>query len=406
MAKKTQWKALPPKTIEMIRCDYLIPTSGDPNRGLYDTYFQDSADINHSIRLIDYLLLAETFLKKIQQSEALPFTIDKSFQGFKVIRENELGRLFYLLHELKNGVGQQPNSFSSLHAFQPFKHYEPSEAEKVIDAISHEFPLQFVTFTRNPESELIEKGPGGSERNPDYYSMQFNPPHIGLTSQLASGKHILEGELINTLVIRLRESLRTNSFIASTNARKASSKVKTDQSVKYIKQLYANNPDLFPIRILLFYNKGFGQISAFESDQHFRLFIKELVSQKKYSGILGWWWKRGFMSETGFHYHIILFYPSSVNRDQIIANYVNQWRILTENNGIGSIPFVYELWNQYHYRHWHPEETVLPHQVEKQSTVITSIKRMFKCEDAWRLKEELNVNEPSYSHFGMSSIVS
>lgn len=403
MAKKRQWEALPPKTIEMIRCEYLIPTSGYPNKSTYDTFFYDSADINQSIRLIDYLLLAEVFLKKIQESEALPFTIDKSFQRF-IIRENELGRLFYQLLELKNDAGQLSYHFNSLHSFQPFEQYEPSEAEKIINAIGSQFPLQFVTFTRNPVTVLSEKGSGGLERNSEFCSTPFKQSQAGLTSQLTSGKYLLEGELINTFVIRLRDILRSNSFVASLNARKAESRVKANQSVKYVKQLYVKTPDLLPIRILLFYNKGFGQISAFESDQHFRSFIKDLVSQKKSSGILGWWWKRGFMSETGFHYHLILFYPSSVNRDQIIENYFNQWHTLTENKGIGSIPFVYELGIQYQYRNWYLGNTVLPHQVENQLTVITSIKRMFKCEDAWRLMATLDGQEQSLAHFGMSSI--
>lgn len=411
MVKKAQWKALSPRCFQKIRYDYLYPYNSDmlpignqQYQAFFRNSFRTSRDLTQTTKLIDYLSFAEYFLKMIQQSESLPFTIDKSFKGFKVIRENELGRLFYNLLKLQNGCDQPEYAFRNFHKNQLFMIYESSEAEKLIEEIGYGLGLDAVTFTGNPSSIISEPGYRISPGIFDQVLRGAEQDVIASTPSLASGKQMLEGDLINTFVIRLRERVRSDSFIAVSNSRKASSKNKSDQSVKYVKQLYKKDPNLSTIRLLLFHDPSFGWMPLSDSDQQFRRFLKTLDSQKKSSGLLGWWWKRGYMNETGFYYHLIFFHSSSSDREQAFQNYLNQWLNFTECKRIGCIPFVGEWLIQDLYRNFHFDEVVQLRQDDTQISTITSIKRMFKCEDAWRLNEKLDGHEKPFTHFEMDSI--
>ena len=154
-----------------------------------------------------------------------------------------------------------------------------------------------------------------------------------LSSILKDG--LLEGELLNTFVSRLRSGSKRKSFkVRADSWRQNLSKI-NHSFRRYVLRLYENNPNTYVHRLDIGYIPGsFDQSFRSELLSHIQQFTDRLESDFSES-ICGFWWKREFLSEIGYRYHLIIFsttmnyFNAQALNNQIVAC----WNDIAQGNG-------------------------------------------------------------------------
>ena len=338
-------------------------------------YWIASQDIQYQPYLITCLELAEKLVESVAKSAELPFIFDKSLEGTRLIKKNRLGELLYELIAKQNVRPESPNSVEIPFRFSvPFKienfdraqyRYEVSENLKILHTVASDLKFNCLNFTGNPISEII---PG-----------------------------LLEGELINSLVIRLREATKRKSFKTNATVRKKDSTQSFTKTKRYIERLFDNNPYSYSIRMFMYYqNDHANSITLEESDKHLMQFLKLLEDVLEQGNILGWWWKREYMTELGYRYHLIIFLDQKIipYNPNLIRDFGYKWDSITGQRGAYYIPFVPEWdYQQCEYGFYQQEAR------DNVPSLLLSINRMLMRDVYMRL----HLNQ-RFNHFGMGPL--
>jgi len=247
------------------------------------------------IRSGDYcasLLASEKLAKLINHTDGPAFLIARSYTGTVLKKATPVGKRF-LESQLQNLFITTPMD------------YLPSEAHQVLMKVAKDQNLGLVAFTQNPLATVNHEG-------------------------------LLEADLANSFVIRVREALE----LPSTKNRIETRKKQFHHRGKMIQrnldrlQLMAVHPRIVEVR--LDYVGGGKPYSLNDSEAHITQFIADL-QESAYAPV--WpFWKRQHTSETGYNYRCLLVYDSLFH-DSLqtsINHLVDLWKKLTDGRGVAT----------------------------------------------------------------------
>ena len=358
------------ETLKFIAEDYLYSKT---------TQWEISQDIQN-VQSIACMEFAEQFVESVAISDVLPFVFDK-FQGEWILKEkNYLGELFYGLLRLQNEIVINSGDVKPFLKFSTtFKirncdrklpaeyKYEVSENSKILSAVASNLNLKRANFSGNPMSTMGIEG-------------------------------LLEGELINSFVIRLREATNRESFKKKVAERNKKSTQSFTKAKRYIERLYANYPALFCVRIAVCYKEQYENMMLLEKSAHYLTkFLEAFETDLNLGSPVGWFWKREYITEVGYRYYLFVFFDGQktlYDPMNIQFVYGSYWQSVTGNQGTYFIPPVPEMV----YKH---SGTELPGQGYSDSleSVLSSIKCMFMRDILLRLERT-----EGFDHFGIGKL--
>lgn len=246
-----------------------------------------SSDITND--MIVGVLAEHDFLERVVKSSDLPFTIKKSFDGVTVGKTSALAKRFNALPF----EGSEP------------PRYEVSEFSKVFRKVWVDLHLASVQFTGNPLSGITSDG-------------------------------LLEGELVNTFTLRLREAANKKSVKDAVDQRKRLTLQSVNDFKRYIARLAENNPCLQAVRV----DFGFGpEYAKSILPQEAWGLVQKLIDVFEYDCDIrldGFWFKREFLSEIGCRYHFVIAYrgyPYSGAEIPLLQAITNHWKVITASRG-------------------------------------------------------------------------
>lgn len=253
-------------------------------------YWQQSKDLsNHTLERI---IREYDFVESVSKSSSPAFVFEKTLSGSTLTKSLPIARSFYdLLAVLK---GDTP----------PL--YDTNEYSKILTEVALRLNFPSAQFSGNPLSPISIDG-------------------------------LLEGELVNTLVARLREAAQRKSVRDRVREQKRRYNQSFNTFRRYLHRLVQNHPSLYVIRIDLGYTvDAAGGISNEESVMHLNRFISLLESDSICDAFAGHWWRREYISEVGNRYHLILFVDSQKSPcDQAFLQFLWQhWNDITEGRGM------------------------------------------------------------------------
>ena len=288
--------------------DSVLWTFGYPSKDQYgqESYWL-SQDFNHQESMA-YMEAAEQFVECILKAKELPYFIERTIQGKSVKKINNLGDLFYqvLRFQNKSIVTEKifrpnswfPYSFTVRYAHDSFNRYEVSEYLKVLYYFASELNLNAINFTFNPAT-IISDG-------------------------------LLEAELINSLIHRISEALKRDSFKVKNAVRKKESSQGFIKTKRYIERLYKYYPHLYSLRLILYYKN---EVRLSVSQDALMMFLNSLNRDLSGYPVVGWWWKQEYMTELNNFYYLILFFEKPVSDHAFVNDCIEQWHRITSNQG-------------------------------------------------------------------------
>jgi hypothetical protein len=290
-----------------------------------------SQDIRDKQTLL-LMMAIEDFVDEVIKLDELAFEFDKTWEGTTLTKRNSLGELFYQLLQKQKGCSLLQNiipstsctvqgnlKFTELELWFKGHHYEISENFKALCRVIEEVGLNRVNFNCNPIS-IVNQG-------------------------------VLEGELINSLIIRLREPIKLKSFGTARDEQKKEAIQNFNKTKSYVERLCANHSTLCGIELVLYDQlKQENPINIAQSHTNFMAFLDYDKLNDGGLGTIdypvGWWWKREYMSETNYYYKIILFFDMHKTNcpiKPIIDKYYSYWNTITNKKGYSNFILDYTI---------------------------------------------------------------
>ena len=313
-------------------------------------YWKQSKDLsNHTLERI---IREYDFVESVSKSSSPAFVFEKTLSGSTLTKSLPIARSFYdLLAVLK---GDTP----PLH--------DTNEYSKILTEVALRLNFPSAQFSGNPLSPISIDG-------------------------------LLEGELINTLVARLREAAKRKSLRDRVREKKRLDNQLFTTFRRYLDRLVQNCPGLYVLRLDLGYTVDtVGGISNEESAKHLNRFISLLESDLICDAFAGYWWRREYISEVGNRYHLILFVDSQKSPcDQTFLQFLwHHWNDLTEGKGM----YFNHTCREDDYRSW-GAGPVLNLWQNNQDILLRGVKLMLAGECYLRLKENIGIE-----NFGMGNL--
>ena len=247
------------------------------------------------IRSGDYcasLLASEKLAKLINHTDGPAFLIARSYTGTVLKKATPVGKRF-LESQLQNLFITTPMD------------YLPSEAHQVLMKVAKDQNLGLVAFTQNPLATVNHEG-------------------------------LLEADLANSFVIRVREALELPSTKNRIETRKKLFHHRSKMIQRNLDRLQLMTVQPRIVEIHLDYLGGAKPFSLDDSEAQ----IKQFIADIQESAYLPLWhfWKRQHTSETGYNYRC-LFVFDSLFLDSVqnsIYHIVGLWHQLTDGRGIAT----------------------------------------------------------------------
>jgi len=258
---------------------------------------------------IMFLELIEQFFDSATKPSALqPFIFDRSLEGITLKKENPLGKLFYKLLVINNNFIDK-----NINLFIFYKNYELSEKANILLELASHLKFNEIIFTNNPITQSNNEG-------------------------------LREGDLINTFVSRLREASEKKYFKTKVAQRKKNSTQYFKKTKSFIDSFNTEQVDIYGIHVVLCYQtEPAKNMTLDRSADHINKFIKELSTDLTPNSPIGWWWKREYVTEISYCYHLIIFFnvkKITSNLETLQDYYCNYWNIATANQGIYFRPLI------------------------------------------------------------------
>lgn len=141
-------------------------------------------------------------------------------------------------------------------------------------------------------------------------SLGLNVIHLsGNPLALVSNDGLLEGEIINSLALRIKEGVESSQFHKFTSARMERFNKTMSTSLRYLKRCVEQHPHLYVTRWE--FSSGTPDQPAMAASQQILAFFTALADDLK-EVLAGHWFKREYRTETGFTHHVVLFCDSTV----------------------------------------------------------------------------------------------
>ncbi|AFL72650.1 hypothetical protein [Thiocystis violascens] len=293
----------------------------------------------------------ERLVRHIAKSNKLAFTINRTATSLDIKTEQPFSQLVYDLLRL------------------PQAHYPPmmevSESSKIIAHVLRALNLNNINFTGDPGTVIGENG-------------------------------FLEGELINNIIIRIREAAKGNEYKTKSNERRKLINEQIRITERNIAKFFKKTPSLYVVRKTFCYKHDVvNNISLQETDGHLQRFINALISDLPDCHILGCWWKREYITEASYRYSVVIFINSSNTLcGESFVEIDSQWQLATDGIGVvcdyilspynGILGNVGSIGKEHDFYH---------------STLLSNMSGILKRDLYLRLKPH-----PDFKHFGMEML--
>ena len=254
------------------------------------TYFQKSKDLS-SVSLAR-IIQEHEFVEAVSKSSGPAFVFEKTLSGSTLTKSLPISRSFYDLLAIPKG--------------DTLPSHEPSGYSKVLSEVAHRLNLPSAQFSGNPLSPISVDG-------------------------------LLEGELVNTLVARLREAVKRKSLRDAILEQKRLTTQRFSTFRRYLHRLIQNCPNLYVFRLDFGYTvDAAAGITNEKSATHLNCLLSILESDHFFNAFAGYWWRREYLSEVGNRYHLILFVDSQKSPcDQaFLQSLWHRWNDITEGKGM------------------------------------------------------------------------
>lgn len=241
---------------------------------------------------LDNMQQIEQFVAAIGESDTPAFTIDRNFSGKSIASQSKWAEG---LHTSLLRIRLVPNNPNNQH----------SEGIQIFYDKYRELGLSEANFFGNPLREISADG-------------------------------LLEGDLINSLVIRVREALNSVKTKRAIDGRKEDTKTEFNTIKSYVEKIVNAATSLSVQHIKLFYRFNPGaNLSLQQSQRHIDDFIKGLGTKPEFSTPVGWLWKREHISEIGYRYQVFIFIEQwkNINFDELQLRIAQHWDACTNNIG-------------------------------------------------------------------------
>ena len=321
---------------QALSADYHFQTVGIDGA----TYFQQSKDLS-SVSLAR-IIQEHEFVEAVSKSSGPAFVFEKTLSGSKLTKSLPISRSFYDLLEIPKG------DTPPLH--------EPSGYSKVLSEVALRLNLPSAPFSGNPMSMISVDG-------------------------------LLEGELVNTLVARLREAAKRKSLRDAILEQKRLTTQRFSTFRRYLHRLIQNYPNLYALRLDFGYTVDTAAgITKEESAIHLNRFLSLLESDFIFNAFAGCWWRREYLSEVGNRYHLIVFVDSQKSPyDQAFLQFLgNNWNDITGGKGL----CYNHTYRKDDYRSWGAGPVHNLWQ-DNQDLLLRGVKLMLAGECYLRLKKDL-----------------
>lgn len=279
------------------------------------------------------------FVEVVRRSKSLAFEIERSMTGSILRKSTLLARYFYELLETPKGD-------------TPPKH-ELSEHSEILGDTAIKLNLPNVQFTGNPLAIINADG-------------------------------LLEGELVNAFITRLREAARRKLFKTAADERKRQVSQCFHSFRRYLVHQVENNPGLNVLRADFGYEPvRQGEIALKESTSHVES-LTQVLEGEFASSITGYWWKREHLMEIGYRYHFVLFvgmHASHTDQVALVQAIGNRWSTISNGRGT-AFNYINDPRN---YRSWGCGQ--LWHLLDNRNSLLQGVKLMLAKDAYLRLKQ-------------------
>lgn len=210
--------------------------------------------------LISRVISGREFVESVKKSTVLAFELERSFSGVILKSASALAKHFYIL----DGISKKdiPPKF------------EVSKSVEILISTASSLNFSTADFTGNPLSGISNDG-------------------------------LLEAELINALITRIREETKRKSFRDAEATRKYEIAQNIRSLKRYVGRMVENIRGLQVVRGD--FNLNDINITSKEAAIRIKNLIEALENDKGLS-IFGFWFKREFLSEIGYRYHFVIFH--------------------------------------------------------------------------------------------------
>ena len=236
--------------------------------------------------------LNELFVKSILKTKSSAFVIERSLAGPRVKKTHELAHLF--------------QAFAASPGNQPIPCKNFSDSDSLLSAVLTELNFRAYRLTGHPLSVIRSDG-------------------------------LLEGEWINDFIARVRQRAQAKAFQERTQPLKKQVTNNIRVTKTHLARLAERTPGLYAVRKTLRYApmRIGGSPPLEDTERHRQRFAHGLFTELPQLALLDWWWKRDYMTELGYYYHVVFLIDRQKTRffDEPFLVLDERWQQATDGWG-------------------------------------------------------------------------
>lgn len=193
-------------------------------------------------------------------------------------------------------------------------------------------PHRFIPPPRQQLSEAVMAWEDVAQR------ILGSAPNFQRTPMLPmNGQGVIEGELLNAFLIRLREATGRTLYRSERSQRKKDAEKAYSSKAKLLDRLQGQHPGLFGLSIALMYSQDYAEnVRLKDSADHLEELIETLNDDPWFGKSVGFMWTRHFLSEAGYRYNLVLLFDPEMSPIHTInGTYVlHEWQAITKGAGL------------------------------------------------------------------------
>lgn len=241
--------------------------------------------------------LIESFVANAIKTTDLPFVFDKTLAGTELLRTNPLGREIYPLLGMPYRL--------------EIPKYEASEHAKLFLSVAERLSLAKATISNNPMA-------------------------------IVSADGVREGEVLNALVIRLRDAAGKKDFQHNLDQRRIDCKQWTSRAQRLTQRLVENHPGLCMFAADLQYQPNLtSEIRLRDAANHFENYLARFESYLGPEALVGHMWFRNYLPEVAYRTQLYCFVAPHRMQDfqGVVIRLADLWSEVTQRQGMAIVPW-------------------------------------------------------------------
>lgn len=142
---------------------------------------------------------------------------------------------------------------------------------------------------------------------------------------------------LNDCVDRIRQEVRSKSFLTKLNSYQRSSNKNYRELTEYVDALFERHARLLVLRVDLSYSKENSKTTQDQAKRDRKRLFENARSNKLFDDMVGYIWKLEHGPEKGFHYHMMFFFDGSKVREDItLAKRIGEYwtGVITKGRGL------------------------------------------------------------------------